>query len=190
MRQAPAVAERERRDAVHWIDSAMLGQLLMRAGAHPRRRLNLNFHVTPDENPHRFLNALLRGTYVRPHRHLFPPKPESFIVLSGAILFLLFDGAGEVTSGRVLAAPGSEWDAVRPEFAVDGHGLGVDIEAGLWHTLLPLSPESVIFEVKPGPYLPADDKEFAAWAPAEGAPDAASYMDSLYRRCLAYGDAG
>lgn len=184
------MGEREKREDVHWVDDATLAQLLVRAGSHPRRRLNLNFHATLDENPHRFLNALLRGTYVRPHRHLYPPKAESFVMLSGAILFLLFDGDGEISSGRVLAAPGARWNQVRPEFQVNGHAMGVDVSPGLWHTLLPLSNESVIFEVKPGPYRPADDKEFAPWAPAEEAPDAAGYLELLYRRCLVSAEAG
>ena len=32
------------------------------------------------------------------------------------------------------------------------------------------------------PYDPATDKEFPAWAPAEGDPAAAEYLDSLLRQ--------
>jgi len=37
------------------------------AALSPRRRMNRNFHEAPADNPHRFLNVLLRGTYIRPH---------------------------------------------------------------------------------------------------------------------------
>jgi len=39
----------------------------------------------------------------------------------------------------------------------------------------------VCYEVKPGPYLQANDKEFAPWAPREGDPDAARYLEELVR---------
>jgi cupin fold WbuC family metalloprotein len=59
--------------------------------------MNYNFHQSAEENPHRFLNVLLKGTYVRPHRHLTPPKAESFLILEGVIEVFLFDDAGVVT---------------------------------------------------------------------------------------------
>jgi hypothetical protein len=41
----------------------------------------------------------------------------------------------------------------------------------------------VLFEVKPGPYEPLNDKDFATWAPAEGDPAAAAFVD-WYRRAM------
>jgi cupin fold WbuC family metalloprotein len=55
-----------------------------------------------EDNPHRFLNVMIRGTYVTPHRHRDPPKSESFIVLEGELAFFTFDDAGEITSTVVL----------------------------------------------------------------------------------------
>jgi hypothetical protein len=37
----------------------------------------------------------------------------------------------------------------------------------------------VCFEVKPGPWERATDKEFAEWAPAESDPAAAEYLRRL-----------
>jgi hypothetical protein len=45
-----------------------------------------------------------------------------------------------------------------------------------WHCILALTRDCVIFEGKNGPYDPATDKEFAAWAPAEGDAGATEYM--------------
>ena len=39
-----------------------------------------------------------------------------------------------------------------------------------WHSVAALSADTVLFELKPGPYSPIDDKDFAEWAPAEGEP--------------------
>ena len=35
------------------------------------------------------------------------------------------------------------------------------------------------YEVKPGPYSAANDKDFAPWAPREGEPGVAAYLESL-----------
>jgi cupin fold WbuC family metalloprotein len=138
------------------------------AAASPRRRMNHNFHQTADDNPHRFLNVLLRGTYIRPHRHSAPPKSETFLVLEGAADAILFDDAGSIVARHSL---GTE----TPE----GRLWGIDLAPGVWHTVLPLTDRVVCFEVKPGPWAPATDKEFAPWAPAEDSPSAAEYCRGL-----------
>lgn len=78
------------------------------AQASPRLRMNHNFHRDAFENPHRFLNVLLRGTYVRPHRHLDPPKAESFLILEGIADAILFDDNGTITARHRLGADSPE----------------------------------------------------------------------------------
>jgi cupin fold WbuC family metalloprotein len=126
--------------------------------------MNHNFHSGANDNPHRLLNVLLAGTYIQPHRHLNPPKAESFVVLEGAADVFVFDDAGNV--------------AARYRLGLDGLW-GVDLPPGTWHTILPRSARAVCYEVKPGPWNPANDKEFAGWAPAEGNPAAAEYAARL-----------
>ena len=142
------------------------------AQASPRLRMNHNFHHDAFENPHRFLNVLLRGTYVRPHRHLDPPKAESFLILEGVADAILFDDSGAVTARYRLG-----------EDSPEGRLWGVDIQPGVWHTILPRTERVVCFEVKPGPWLPSTDKEFADWAPAENDPGAAEYCNALLGHC-------
>lgn len=149
--------------SVQLIDHALLAETIHRARTSPRLRTNHNFHASAADNPHRFLNAWVRGTYAAPHRHLLPPKAESFIVLQGEVAVFLFDDAGAVVAQHVLGR----------------EVLGIDLAPGVWHTLAPLSDTAVCFEVKPGPYDVANDKEFAPWAPAEGSPDAPSYLARL-----------
>jgi cupin fold WbuC family metalloprotein len=57
--------------------------------------------------------------------------------------------------------------------------VGVDIPPGVWHTAAALSDHAVCFEVKPGPYVQVVDKEFAPWAPREGNPRCAEYLETL-----------
>jgi hypothetical protein len=42
-----------------------------------------------------------------------------------------------------------------------------------------LEPDSVIYEVKLGPYVPLAGTEAAPWAPAEGSLEAAGYLEQL-----------
>jgi cupin fold WbuC family metalloprotein len=145
------------------IDSALFLPLIERARQSPRLRTNHNFHTSIEDNPRRFLNVMIQGTYVAPHRHRDPPKSESFLVLEGELAFFTFDDAGQITNTLILGR-----DAV-----------GVDMQPGVWHTVTVLSQHVVCFEVKPGPYSAANDKEFAPWAPREGNPSAAAYLDML-----------
>ena len=122
-------------------------------------------HRSAGEDMHRMLNAVQPGSYIRPHRHLDPPKAEAWIVLRGAAAFFAFEDDGRIRECRRLES-GS--DAV-----------GVDLAPGIYHTFAALAPDTVIYEVKTGPYSETTDKSFAPWAPEEGRPDAASYLDGL-----------
>lgn len=151
-------------NSIQLIDSQLLEATLARAKESPRLRANHNFHGSAADNPHRFLNALVRGTYSTPHRHEAPPKAETFVALQGIVAVFLFDDGGEVTARHLLGQNGL---------------IGVDIAAGVWHSVAALTDTAVCFEVKPGPYDPSNDKEFAPWAPAEGDPAASAYLERL-----------
>jgi cupin fold WbuC family metalloprotein len=153
---------------VKLIHSSLFDSITALASASPRRRMNHNFHSGPGDNPHRFLNILLEGTYIRPHRHADPPKSESFLVLEGAADVIIFDDGGAITARYRLGSTSAE-----------GRLWGVDVPPAVWHTVLARTARAVCFEVKPGPWEPATDKEFAAWAPAEGDADAIRYTQSL-----------
>ncbi len=149
--------------AVQTLNRALLDELIERARRSPRLRVNHNFHASMEDNPHRFLNVMARGTYVAPHRHLDPPKAESFLVLDGEVAFFIFDDSGNVVRTEV----------------VGGDPIGIDLAPGVWHTLTPLSAHAVCYEVKPGPYSAASDKDFAPWAPREGDPTVPAYLEKL-----------
>ena len=78
------------------ISESLFDEVTTLAWESPRRRKNHNFHSGPTDNPHRFLNVLLAGTYIRPHRHLDPPKSETFVILEGAADVILFDDCGAI----------------------------------------------------------------------------------------------
>jgi len=151
--------------AIQLLDSALFASLVERARLSPRLRVNHNFHARMEDNPHRFLNVMMRGTYIAPHRHLDPPKAESFLVLEGEIAFFTFDDQGRIAATHVLGR----------------EVMGVDLVPAVWHTMTPLSPHAICYEVKPGPYSASNDKEFAPWAPREGDPGVEAYLEFLMK---------
>jgi cupin fold WbuC family metalloprotein len=149
---------------VQLIDDALIEATLIKAKASSRLRANHNFHASDADDFHRFLNVLVRGTYVAPHRHVTPPKAEAFLALRGELVCFVFDDTGRVLTRAVLGRGGR---------------LGIDIPPGVWHSIAALSDEAVCYEAKTGPWIPATDKEFAPWAPREGDARAAAYLAGL-----------
>ncbi len=148
------------------IGAKLIDQVVEGSRLSPRKRMILPFHKAPEAPMHRMLNAMQPYSYIQPHRHLHPPKAESVIVLQGALLCFLFSTEGIVEEVHTLAAGSAVF--------------GIDSEPGVFHTFLALAEDTVIFEVKPGPYQAGSDKDFAPWAPAEGSQDVKGYMDFLY----------
>jgi cupin fold WbuC family metalloprotein len=153
-------------EPVKLITDALLDETAQRAAACPRLRMNFNFHSDDGDNPHRFLNAIRRHSYCTPHRHVTPPKAESFLILRGKLAFLLFDDAGTPSACYRLGENGL---------------FGVDVSPGAWHTVVALSDVAICYEVKAGPYEPIADKDFAPWAPREGTAEAITYLTRLER---------
>ena len=133
------------------VDRATIAALIGKAQAAPRRRVNFNLHEHLADPIQRFLNVAEPATYARPHRHA-ADRWELTAALSGAADVLIFAADGALTN-RVRLGPQASL---------------IEIAGGEWHAVAVLEPGTVLLEVKPGPYDAASDKEFAAWAPAEG----------------------
>ena len=133
------------------INKALLDSTSEKARDNERLRMNYNFHESMEEGVHRLLNALEVGTYIPPHRHLNPKRTESFVLLRGKLAVFIFDDLGNIEDKIILD--------------ISNESFGVDIPAGKWHSLLILETNTVIYEVKEGPYSPIDANDIAPWAP-------------------------
>ncbi len=90
-----------------------------------------------------------------------PRKDEYFLVLKGEILPVEFDDSGHLI----------DFFLMNPLLG----NFGCEVKAGVWHTVIPLAPGSIIYEFKEGAFVPvlpeniasrasnADDKEAATW---------------------------
>ncbi len=92
------------------------------------------------------------------------------MLLQGVLGYTSFDDDGTVQEGDFTLL-----DAKRGTY-------GLDIRPSVWHTIFALDPDTVIFEVKPGPYDPSIDEGFAPWAPPEDSPTAGKYLMELEDR--------
>jgi cupin fold WbuC family metalloprotein len=142
------------------VNTEIISDLLLRAAGSPRKRMNHNLHTELIDPINRFVNAGLAGTYIRPHRHRVG-KWELVSMLQGAVDLVLFAGTGTVKSRLAI---GSENITV------------AEIPGDAWHSFVFHKPSAVMLEVKPGPYEPEDDKEFAEWVPVEGHPTVTSFV--------------
>ena len=147
------------------IDDLLVAAAIEASRESPRKRIILPFHSKNDDPLQRMLNVLQPGSYIQPHRHLSPPKAEPIVVLRGAVRVVTFDEEGRIER-RIDLRAGSA-------------AVGADIRAGVFHTFFALEQDTVLFEVKAGPYEALRDKDFASWAPGEGTPEAAEYLQKL-----------
>lgn len=136
------------------IDRKLLSELSTQAAISPRQRAHYTLHPHLDDPVQRLCIAMEPGTYVRPHRHMQPETWEILLVLSGAVVLLIFDESGKVLERIALEA--------------GGNTTAVEIPSSTWHAVASLQTGTVVFEVKQGPYEPISETNYARWSPADG----------------------
>ena len=143
------------------ISTTLLDELAAAAAASPRGRTHYNLHGSASDVVQRYLVVANRGSYFRPHRHT--TRAELALVVRGALDLLVFDEARRLTA--------------RYAFGAGAGNIAYENGPGIWHTVVVNHDATAFLEVKQGPYDPAIASEFAGWAPAEGEPAAARFLE-------------
>ena len=156
------------------LSTASLNALVETADRSPRRRQSLTLHLTSDETCQRLVNAIGIDSYVRPHRHLLDPKLETLIAIRGRFVLVTFTDEGEVE--EVIHFHTEKHEAHHDS------GIGVEIPSGTWLTIIATEPESIMLEIKAGPFRVELSKEPALWAPAEETTEGQEYLGELKKR--------
>ncbi|NDV47260.1 cupin fold metalloprotein, WbuC family [Paludibacter sp. 221] len=125
------------------IDKELLDTISRQAKENERLRMNYNLHDSLDAPAQRLLNALEVGTNLPVHRH--EKTAETYVLLQGEIKVIFYNDEKEIVKTTIL-------NPLEGKF-------GVNILAGQWHTIEVLQPNSVIFEVKDGPYSPISKED-------------------------------
>ena len=138
------------------IDNGLIEEVLRKAAVAERRRANFDLRGSAEDGSQRMLNALMPDTVVPVHRH--QGTPETVVCLLGEVEEVFYelveeferDEAGNVLRRRSLR------EVARHRLAplsADSTACGIQVPAGVWHTLVALTP-SVIIEFKDGKYAP------------------------------------
>ncbi len=136
-----------------------------------RGRKNFNLHLDHSEPCQKLFNAVGVDSYIPPHRHLEDPKEETLVAVRGLFALIIFDEVGGIIS---ICKFGTE------KFLAQGVSIiGVELSPDIWHTVVALVENSILLEVKSGPFIATIAKEIAPWAPEEGTSDGANYLSQL-----------
>ena len=148
------------------IDERLIGRIAEEAKKSPRLRMNYNFHENHEAPINRLLNVMNPGSYFPPHRHLNPDKQEIFLVLKGCLITFLFDDEGNILEKYEIA----------PEKGI----YGMEIPPYVWHSFIVMESDTVVYEVKQGPFTPLSPENIASWAPSANDYNATvEYMEKL-----------
>ncbi|MEI7909704.1 MAG: WbuC family cupin fold metalloprotein [Verrucomicrobiota bacterium] len=146
------------------IDQRLLDEVTSKAKLSPRLRMNHNFHPQLEDPVQRLLNALEPWTYIRPHKHV--TKEESFVLLRGTVLAVVFNDDGSIRDHFILNSASGN--------------LGLEFEENSFHMLTSLESGSVVYEIKEGPFVPHTEGSSAPWAPHEGTPEGREFLTRIF----------
>ena len=146
------------------ITTQLIDSVIDQARTSLRLRMNYNFHPKLSDPVQRLLNALEPWTYIRPHKHI--TKEESFVLLRGTALAVVFNDDGSIRDHAVL----SQANGI----------LGIEFEENSYHMLTALETGTVVYEIKEGPFVPHTEGSSASWAPQEGTPGAKDFLAKVF----------
>jgi len=126
-------------------------------------------HGSINDIVHEMFIVHAKNTYVRPHMHI--GKSESFIIIEGELILIIYDEFGGIVSSQKYGAYGS--------------GLPFYFRANenKYHSIMVLSDTIVVLEVTSGPFI-KNETEFPKWAPdVDDIDKVQKYMKKIYDQC-------
>jgi cupin fold WbuC family metalloprotein len=151
------------------INKDNLERLSRIASRNQRLRQHFNLHDNYSENCQKLLNAIQPDSYIQPHRHYSDPKTELLVLIKGEFAVVFFSNSGEINHIGFLEVNGSRKNSCNI----------IEIESTEWHTVVALKPNSILLEIKAGPFDPHHAKDFAIWAPKENTIEMKDYFENL-----------
>ncbi len=158
--------------SINIFSDTYLSSLILEAKASHRLRQHRNIHSSFDDNCQRLMNAICIGSYIAPHRHHLDPRNECLIAVRGLFAAIIFDNLGQIDQIEFFGTQ-----------EIENVSVGLELPSETWHTVLAMVENSVLFEVKEGPFDPDQAKEFAPWAPSENNSEADAYYSKLMVLC-------
>lgn len=126
------------------ITQAILDDLIEKAKASPRKRMNMDLRDSIDDQSQRMLNAIEPESVVPIHRH--QKSSETVVCLRGRVVEEFYDELERICTEAIELTP-------------NGQTVALNIPAGQWHTLRSLESGSVILEMKNGKFEPLTEAD-------------------------------
>jgi cupin fold WbuC family metalloprotein len=105
--------------------------------------MNYNLHKSLEDTVQQLLNALEPGTFMPIHRHHH--SDETCLILRGSLLLKLYNSESDLLETIELNSKKGNF--------------GAKVPAGQWHSIEVLESDTVIFELKKGPYTPLNPED-------------------------------
>lgn len=140
--------------------------LIEASKASVRLRAHLNIHESLEDDIQRLLICLQPGTFIRPHYHPEANKREMIVLLQGKCTCINFDCDGNITESFTLSH--------------ESGSLVCEFPPGKFHSIFCHSENTVIMEVKKGPYKALPAECFASWSPEESSPEKNTYLQKIH----------
>lgn len=143
--------------------------LKLKAAKNSRKRVRLCAHNDILDSLHEMLIIHARNNYVQPHQHLF--KSESFHIIEGRLLVVIFDEKGQIV------------EVIEMGDISSNDIFYYRLSKNLFHTIIPLTEWVVFHETTKGPFL-REETVFAPWAPEDEDDQLKKrdYLDNLLQR--------
>lgn len=120
------------------ITNELLDTISSQAKESPRLRMNYNLHESLDAKVQRLFNAMEPGTVIPIQRH--QNTAETLMLVRGKMKVVLYNDNKNIIEEAILSHESGNY--------------GIHIPEGVWHCVKILEPDTVMFEVKEGPYEP------------------------------------
>ena len=147
----------------------IFNSLQMAASSNARKRMNFNLHDALDEDVQVFLNCIQPQSYIPPHRHTLDSRDEYLIALQGRLALFEFSDSGSIISCLIMEPTKESQQSV----------WAAKLDPDTWHSVISLSSDSILLELKAGPFRVEYAKELAKWAPKEYSSEAVKFTKCL-----------
>jgi len=130
-------------------DYSMLKQLKQLAKKTELKRSRICLHSSENALIQEMIIAVCKESLITPHRQL--DKNKSYLIIEGDLNVIFYDNSGNIIEKTEMSAKKNE-----KIFAYR-------FDAGIWHTIIPLSDMVVFKETIDGPYI-KENTEYADWS--------------------------
>ena len=129
------------------IDDKLIEETAKKSRESSRKRDVFRLHESDSAKVQRLINVVQPESEVKPHKH--EDTDELFISLKGEIKVNEYDNQGIINKTCIISQ--------------NSHEIAVEIEAGTWHSLESLKPDSAVMIIMEGPYHEDSHKVFPEW---------------------------